>query len=132
MIGEQPQITAAMTAESPTPPAPKIAIDELGSGRRTLMTPPAPVCTPHPNGATTSKGTSSGIATTLRSGMTAAVAKLDCPKKCECSGTPPRESAVVPSERVARKLRSKNSVQWNGWPLAHIPQPPHDAYVDAT
>jgi len=81
MIGEQPTITAAMTAGSPTPPAPKIAIDEFGSGRRTFMTPPAPVCTPQPNGATSSKGTSSGMATTLRSGMTAPVAKLDWPKK---------------------------------------------------
>ena len=109
-------MAAAMTADSPTPPAPKMAIDELGSGRRTFMTPPAPVWMPQPNGATTSKGTSSGMATTLRSGMTAPVAKLDWPKKCECTGSPPREIAVLPSARVARKLRSKNSVQWKGWP----------------
>jgi hypothetical protein len=132
MIGEQPQITAPMTDDRPTPPAPKTAIDELGSGRRTLMTPPAPVCTPQPNGATTSKGTSSGMATTLVSAMTAPVAKHDCPKKCECTGVPSRVIAVVPSVRVARKLRSKNSAQWNGWPLAHIRQPPHEPYVQAT
>ena len=75
------------------------------------MTAPTPVCTPHPNGATTSKGTSSGIATTLRSGTIAPVAKLDWPKKCECTGVPSCDSAVVPSVRVARKLRSKNSAQ---------------------
>ena len=127
MIGEQPTMAAAMTAESPTPPTPKMAIDELGSGRRMLMTLPAPVWIPQPNGATSSNGTSSGMATTLRSGMTAPVAKLDWPKKCECTGSPPREIAVLPSARVARKLRSKNSVQWNGWPPAHMRQPPHDA-----
>ena len=119
MIGEQPTMAAAMTADSPTPPAPKIAIDELGSGRRMFMTPPAPVWIPQPNGATSSKGTSSGIVTTLRSGMTAPVAKLDWPKKCECTGSPSREIAVLPSARVARKLRSKNSVQWKGGPGAH-------------
>ena len=43
--------------------------------------------------------------------MIAPVAKLDCPKKCECTGAPPREIAVEPSCRVARKLRSKNSLQ---------------------
>ena len=34
MIGAQPQMTAPITADSPTPPAPKIASDEPGSGRR--------------------------------------------------------------------------------------------------
>ena len=49
----------------------------------------------------------------------APVAKLDWPKKCECTGSPSCDSAVVPSARVARKLRSKNSAQWKGRPVAH-------------
>jgi hypothetical protein len=41
----------------------------------------------------------------------APVAKLDWPKKCECSRRPSRDSAVVPSARAARKFRAKKSAQ---------------------
>jgi hypothetical protein len=41
----------------------------------------------------------------------APVAKLDWPKKYERTGSPARESAVVPSARAARKLRAKKSAQ---------------------
>ena len=62
---------------------------------------------PQPNGATTSNGIESSIRTMFRSRATACVAKLDWPKKCACTVSPPRESALVPSAgRTEAKLCS--------------------------
>ena len=75
-----------------------------------FSTAPAPVWIPQPSGAAISSGIDPFSRTTLRSFATACVAKLDCPKKCPCSGSPPRESALVPSAgRKEAKLCSKNS-----------------------
>ena len=97
-------MTPAMIAESPTAPAPKTARVLPAGARSASSTPPAPVWMPHPKGAATSSGIESGNLTTLRSRATAYVAKLDCPKKCAWMRSPLRESALVPSERVAAKL----------------------------
>ena len=67
MIREQPQSCAAITALRPTVPAPKIAMDVPASGRRELMTAPAPVCTPQPSGPNNQNGASRLTLTVLRS-----------------------------------------------------------------
>ena len=103
---------AASTAASPTAPAPKTAMLEPARGRKTFSTEPAPVWIPQPKGAAISSGTSSGTLTTVLSRPTAWVAKLDCAKKCACTGAPLRERTLEPSAgRDEAKLCSKNEVQ---------------------
>jgi hypothetical protein len=66
MIVVAPASRAAITAQSPTEPAPKTATDEPGGTRRTSSTVPAPVWTPQASGPAMRRSTSSGIFTTLR------------------------------------------------------------------
>ncbi len=105
----QPAIAAAITADSPTAPAPKTARLLPAGGRKTFSTAPAPVWIPQPNGAAISNGIDSSSATMFRSRATECVAKLDWPKKCAWISSPSRESALDPSSgRAAAKLCSKN------------------------
>ena len=67
MIVVHPIAAAAITAESPTEPAPKIAIDAPACGFSALSTAPAPVEMPQPSGPIISSGTSLRIFTALRS-----------------------------------------------------------------
>ena len=76
-----PASTPARTAASPTVPMPNTASELPAGMARLFRTAPAPVWTPQPNGAATSRGIELSILTTLRSEATACVAKLDCPKK---------------------------------------------------
>ena len=126
MIVVHPATRAAITADSPTVPVPKIAMLAPASGRNARRTAPAPVWIPHPNGATISSGTSGSSRTTLRSVATAWVAKLDWPKKCEWIERPSTASAVDPSGRDAPKFRAKKSWQTHGSPAWHLTHAPHD------
>ena len=54
MIGSAPTIFAAVTAESPTPPTPKIATLSPACTPAVLYTAPAPVMTAQPTIAVTS------------------------------------------------------------------------------
>ena len=81
MIVVLPTTLAAIMALKPTDPAPNTAIEEPGLTLREFMTPPAPVCTPHPSGASFSRGTSLLTRTTFLSVMRACDAKEDWPKK---------------------------------------------------
>src|SRR5665213_4330974 len=88
---------------------------------------------PQPKGATISSGMSLAIATTLLSRATAAVAKLDCPKKCACTGSPPLESALEPSDaRPAAKLWSRKRWQYVGFPRRQQTQVPQESNVMPT
>jgi hypothetical protein len=78
---------AAMMAESPIPPAPKMTTSLPGCGAATWKTAPAPVCTPQPKGARAGSGTSPGALTAARSLTTVWVAKDDCPKKVTVHAT---------------------------------------------
>ena len=111
MIGAQPTTLAAITAERPTPPAPKMAIDSPACGSRTFITAPAPVWTPQPSGPSSSSGASSRTLITLRSWLTEWVAKEDWPKKCEEISPCSPVSAVEPSKRRQAKLPSRNRWQ---------------------
>ena len=106
MIVVHPATRAAMIADSPTVPVPKTAMLDPASGRNVRRTAPAPVWIPHPNGATSSSGTSGSSRTTLRSVATENVAKLDWPKKCEWISRPSTLSAVDPSGRQPPKFRA--------------------------
>lgn len=77
MMREQPATTAAMTALSPTAPAPNTAMVLPSSGEREFSTPPAPVWMPQPSGPNSSSGTDGSTLTTLRSVATAYVANED-------------------------------------------------------
>jgi hypothetical protein len=127
-----PVIVAAMIAARPTVPVPNTATAAPAGGRSALRIAPAPVWTPQPNGAMSSKAMSSSSLTTLRSVAMQWVAKQDWPKKCEWTGSPSRESAVVPSGRVAAKLNSKKPRQYEGRPVRHDTQVPHDPKLIAT
>src|SRR3954452_7939203 len=95
-----PASRAAITAHSPTEPAPKTATDEPGPTRRTSRTVPAPVCTPQASGPAIRRSTSSGSVTTLRPSTTANVLNDDCPKKWSPTGRPSASVvAVDPSGR---------------------------------
>ena len=74
-------MAAAMTAESPTAPAPSTTSVFPGRGASTFQTAPAPVWTPQPSGATSSSGTAGSTLTTLRSSTMARSENDDCPKK---------------------------------------------------
>jgi hypothetical protein len=62
-----PEAKAAITADSPTPPAPNTTSDDSGGGASTFSTVPAPVCTPQPSGAATARSISSPTTTTFDS-----------------------------------------------------------------
>ncbi len=82
---------AAMTAASPTAPAPVMAIVLPALGRKTFSTAPAPVCRPQPSGASTASSSAvvaGGSTTTLRSSTSASRANEDWPKKCALSSRP--------------------------------------------
>jgi len=95
--------TAAMRALRPTPPAPKTASVEPGSGRRTVSTDCAPVCTPHASGPRISSGAFLATLTTLLAGARARVASEDCPKKWPWSASPLRWIVGLPSARSPPK-----------------------------
>ena len=67
MIVPTPEAVAAITADSPTPPAPNTTSEASGGGASTLSTVPAPVCTPQPSGAATPRSISSPTTTTFDS-----------------------------------------------------------------
>ena len=69
------------TALIPTGPTPNTAMEVPGPAWSALITAPAPVITPHPMGARTSRGTSSCTLTTFRSLANAKSAKEDWQKK---------------------------------------------------
>ncbi len=60
-----PVTRAAITAASPTAPAPVTAIEEPAGGRSSFRTDPAPVFTPQPSGARASSGTDAGTGVRL-------------------------------------------------------------------
>ena len=62
-----PVSRAAMIADSPTAPVPKIAMTDPASGRSALRMAPAPVARPQPSGPNSSIGASSATFTTARS-----------------------------------------------------------------
>src|SRR5690606_15557296 len=102
----QPTIFAAMTAERPTAPAPKIAILDPAFGASELMTAPAPVWMPQPSGPISSSGTSLRIFTTLRSDAIAFSAKEDWQKKQPEIDPSFELSGDVPSTRAPLRLRA--------------------------
>jgi hypothetical protein len=75
------------------------------------MTVPAPVCTPHPNGAATLRSTSPPTTTTLSSYARACVAKLDCPKKDPYTGRRSNLIVVDPSGRTPLAFKEANCAQ---------------------
>ena len=64
MIGSHSRTLSAAIADRPTPPAPNTALERPGCASSALSTVPAPVSTPQPSGATTSRGVSGGTFTT--------------------------------------------------------------------
>lgn len=97
MMSVHPFRLAAMMATEPTPPVPKIAIDEPACAFNTLMTAPAPVWIPHPRGPSNSSSTSSPTGTAFRSDAIAYVANDDCPKKRPPISSPSSEIGDDPS-----------------------------------
>ncbi len=91
---------AAITAESPTAPAPATTTVLPGPGLSTFHTAPTPVCTPQPSGARISSGEPTSTLTTLRSSATAWRANEDWPKKWLPIGSPERLIVLDPSRRA--------------------------------
>ena len=77
ITGSAPTATAAIRAESPTPPQPITATRSPGRTRAVFHTAPTPVVTAQPIRLATSNGTASGSRTHERSGTTQASAKVD-------------------------------------------------------
>src|SRR5690606_36443213 len=107
----QPAILPAITALSPTEPAPNTASTSAGPGLSTLMTAPAQVCTPQPRGPISSSGTSLRILTAFLAFASASEAKDDWAKKPPCSAPQPQRSVGLPSGRRPETLRRPNSTQ---------------------
>jgi hypothetical protein len=78
MIGSQPAIFAAISAERPTAPTPNTAIPSPGCGCIEFSTAPAPVCPLQAKTPSSSSGASPRTFTTKRSCETAWVANEDC------------------------------------------------------
>lgn len=81
-------ILAAITAASPTGPAPNTTRLLPGGAANTPSTAPAPVCSPQPSGPSSSSGASSRTFTTLRRWATTWSPKEDWPKKCPLISVP--------------------------------------------
>ena len=81
MIGSQPAIFAAISADSPTAPTPNTANASPGCGCIVLSTAPAPVCPLQASGPSRSSGASLRTFTAKRSLAMAWVANDDCWKK---------------------------------------------------
>ena len=67
MIDAASRTTAAITADSPTAPAPATTTVDPGGTSNEFITAPAPVWMPQPSGPTSSTGAPGGNLTTLRS-----------------------------------------------------------------
>ncbi|GAA2994003.1 hypothetical protein GCM10020229_03120 [Kitasatospora albolonga] len=125
---------AASRAASPTAPAPNTTRVEPGSGRSTLSTAPAPVCTPQPNGASSSGGRPPGTGIAFRSVTSEWVAKEDWPKKCPCSGEPSAARRVgLPSARAPPNRLSRGQCsQRTGRPVRQSGHRPQEVKVSTT
>ena len=81
MMIAAPTTRAAITALSPTLPAPKVTKLSPGPTFSAFITAPAPVWMPQPSGPSRSSGMSLGTFTTVRSWASAYVPNDDWPKK---------------------------------------------------
>src|SRR5579859_1723303 len=120
----RPREAAAITAESPTEPAPVTSSEEPGGQSSELSTAPAPVWMPHPSGPASSSGRPPGILTTLASYTRAWVANEDWPKKLPPTSAGPSRSVAVPRLPTPAKFSSMKRTQYDGNPAVHSEQAP--------
>jgi hypothetical protein len=103
---------AAITAESPTAPAPYITTDDPAPGRSAFSTAPAPVEIPQASGPSSATSADGSTTTSARAAQTEYDANDDWPKKWLFSGDPSsRRSDVVPSARPPRSTSGPRSRQ---------------------
>ena len=128
-----PATTPAITADSPTAPAPNTT--RLLPSRTFMATriDPAPVWMPQPSGPSTSSGREGSTFTTLRSVARQWVAKLDWPNQRALIWAPlPSVIDVLPSSRRPVRLRNRKVSQYAGSPARHGPQAPHESNDNTT
>ena len=111
MMVSAPATTAAITADSPTAPAPNTTSDDPGCTSRATSTDPAPVCTPHPSGPSFSIGRSGSTLTVFRSLAMQWVANEDWANQRDETAAPSASVTPVDPSRP-RPVRLRNSMVW--------------------
>jgi hypothetical protein len=112
------------TAPSPTIPAPKTTHVLPGSTPARYRTAPRPVESPQANRHAASSGASGETLASAISGITVASANAEQPMKWR-SGSPSRESRVVPSGRWPAFCCSRMAMQMLVLPLRQFTHSPH-------
>src|ERR1700757_1474609 len=124
MTAAGPRAAAAITAESPTEPAPVTSSEEPRGQFSELSTAPAPVWMPHPSGPASSSGRLPGILTTFASCARAWVANEDWPKKLPPTSAGPSRRVAVPRLPTPAKFSSMKRTQYDGDPAVHSEHAP--------